>query len=117
MLLVDGTNVLRSVWPNMPQEEMVERAAAWAAERGHRAVLVFDALEGVRKLEDGTLVVGTGAKSADDWIAREASRLRAEGRPFLLVTSDRALRADAGQGADRVIGGGSFARALRSGNA
>jgi predicted RNA-binding protein with PIN domain len=114
VLLVDANNVLRSLWPNMPADELVERTRALAAEEGLRPVLVFDG--GVRReeLEDGTLVVGAGRESADAWIAREAERLRAEGRPFQLVTSDRALRADAGRGAKRVVGGGSFARRLRS---
>jgi predicted RNA-binding protein with PIN domain len=114
VLLVDANNVLRSLWPNMPVEELVERTRAWAAAEGLRAVLVFDGNVRGRELEDGTLVVGAGSESADSWIAREAERLRAERRPFQLVTSDRALRAEAGRGAERVIGGGSFARRLRS---
>ena len=114
VLLVDANNVLRSLWPNMPADELVERTRAWAAAEGLRAVLVFDGDVPARKLEDGTLVVGAGCESADAWIAREAERLRAEEHPFQLVTSDRALRADAGRGAERVVGGGSFARRLRS---
>jgi predicted RNA-binding protein with PIN domain len=114
VLLVDAENVRRSLWPNMPKRELVERTRAWAAARGLRAVLVFDAPGDERELEDGTLVVGAGGESADDWIAREAERLRAAGHPFHLVTSDRALRAEAGRGAERVVGGGSFARELQS---
>jgi hypothetical protein len=53
-------------------------------------------------------VVGTGAESADDWIAREAASLA----PYWLVTSDRELRVRAGGSAEQVIGGGSFAREL-----
>jgi hypothetical protein len=48
-------------------------------------------------------------------IARESGRLAGEGRPFWLVTSDRGLRARAAEGAERVIGGGSFAGGLLSG--
>jgi hypothetical protein len=48
-------------------------------------------------------------------IARESVRLAAEGRPFWLVTSDRGLRARAAEGAEHVIGGGSFAGDLLAG--
>jgi rRNA-processing protein FCF1 len=51
-----------------------------------------------------------GEESADDRIAREAAEL--EG-PYWLVTSDRGLRERAAARAERVIGGGSFARELR----
>ena len=53
-------------------------------------------------------VVGTGGEIADDWIAREAPS-RA---PYWLVTSDRELRERAAGTAERVIGGGCFARDL-----
>lgn len=55
-------------------------------------------------------MVWEGKEIADDRIAREASGL---GRPYWLVTSDRELRERAGRDAERVIGGGSFARLLR----
>jgi hypothetical protein len=57
--------------------------------------------------------VGTGRESADDWLTREAATLAKEGRPYWLVTSDRELRRRAGHQAEKVIGGGSFARELR----
>jgi predicted RNA-binding protein with PIN domain len=47
-------------------------------------------------------------ETADEWLIREASRFA----PYWLVTSDRELRELAGPGAERVIGGGSFAREL-----
>jgi hypothetical protein len=55
-------------------------------------------------------VVFEGAETADDRIAREAAEQEA---PYWLVTSDRGLRERAGAGAERVIGGGTFARELR----
>ncbi len=114
LVLVDAPNVRRSQWPNIPEDELVERCRAWAADNGHRAVIVFDGkapggLVGERELDDGCLLVGTGPESADDWIARTADSLR---EPFLLVTSDRGLRARV-RGAEDVIGGGRFARTLR----
>ena len=67
-------------------------------------LLVFD---GRAPLEAAD-VVGTAGESADDWIAREAARFA----PYWLVTSDRELRRRAGGGAERVLGGGSFAATL-----
>ena len=103
-LIVDARNVIRSRWPNMAALELVELARAWARRRGLELLLVFDGSAPVEAPD----VVGTGNESADDWIAREA----AAHAPYWLVTSDRALRARAGPGAARVLGGGSFARRL-----
>lgn len=47
-------------------------------------------------------------ETADEWLIREAARFA----PYWLVTSDRELRELAGPGAERVIGGGSFAKEL-----
>jgi hypothetical protein len=91
-VIVDAENVRRSVWPNIGRDELVELAEAWAEREGHRALVVFE-----------------GEETADDLIARWAAD--PEG-PYWLVTSDRELRARAGQGADRVIGGGALARTL-----
>jgi predicted RNA-binding protein with PIN domain len=116
-VFVDAQNVRRSVWPNIPEDRLAELACAWASASGRRAVVVFDGrapggLVGERELDDHCTLVGTGAETADDWLIRTAERYRAEGRPFWLVTSDRALRAAAAGGAERTIGGGSFAREL-----
>jgi hypothetical protein len=104
-VLIDARNVQRSLWPNIPDEKLVELAQRWADERGHRAVIVFDgsAPEGA---------IGSGKESADDWLTREAARLAEAGETFWLVTSDRELRERAGKSAARVIGGGRFAREL-----
>lgn len=68
----------------------------WAEREGVDAKVVFEGPDEI----------------ADDLIAREAAA--AEG-PYWLVTSDRGLRERAGPDAERVIGGGSFARELRGG--
>lgn len=82
----------------------MELVRAWATASGTAALLVFDG----RAPIDADDVVGTGAESADDWIARQALRFA----PYWLVTSDRELRSRAGGAAERVIGGGSFAAEL-----
>jgi predicted RNA-binding protein with PIN domain len=78
-------------------------------------VIVFDGRAPEGEYEDGTLVVGTGAESADDWIARYAAELAARSEPYSVVTSDRELRRRAGGAAERVLGGGTFAARLAEG--
>jgi predicted RNA-binding protein with PIN domain len=117
VVLVDARNVLRSRWPNIPEQELLDRCCAWAAGRGRRAVVVFDGrapggLVGERDVAAECVAVGTGGESADEWLIRAAAELEERGEPYWLVTSDRALRHAAGEAADRVIGGGSFVREL-----
>ncbi len=92
-VLVDAENVRRSLWPNMSGEELVERSTAWGEQEGHHVQVVWES-----------------AESADDQIARLVKELEP---PIWVVTSDRALRDRVRQHADRMIGGGSFARELR----
>ena len=92
-VIVDAENVRRSVWPNIAARQLVELVERWAEREGHRALVVFE-----------------GEDTADDAIARWAS---APDGPYWLVTSDRELRARAGDGAEQVIGGGAFARMLQ----
>jgi hypothetical protein len=92
-VLVDAENVRRSLWPNMPGEELVERSAAWGEQEGHEVQVVWE-----------------GSASGDDQIARLAKELEP---PVWVVTSDRGLRDRVSDRAERIIGGGSFARELR----
>jgi predicted RNA-binding protein with PIN domain len=117
IVLIDARNVLRSRWPNLPADELVERAARWARARAFRAVLVFDGqapggVVGERVAGDEIVSVGTGGESADDWIVARAAALASRGEPYWLVTSDRAVRDAAGDAAERTIGGGAFVAEL-----
>jgi predicted RNA-binding protein with PIN domain len=114
-VLVDARNVLRSQWPNIPEEEVVKLTCEWAERKGVRAVVVFDGRAPAAPGSNHCTVVGTAAESADEWLTRRSAELRADGQRFWLVTSDRALRDAAGAGAERTIGGGSFANELRPG--
>jgi YacP-like NYN domain len=112
-ILVDARNVLRSRWPNVPENELVERIQDWAGERGERAIVVFDGrapggLRGEHDHAPNVTLVGTGGEEADDWIVRRAAELAAAGEPYVLVSSDRAVRAAAGPAAENTIGGGGF---------
>jgi predicted RNA-binding protein with PIN domain len=107
IVLVDAPNVRRSLWPNLSPERLVELLARWAEAEGAEAIAVFDGT--APEAVPGVKVVGTDAESADDWITRRVAELS---EPYVLVTSDRELRERAGGNADRIIGGGAFAREL-----
>jgi predicted RNA-binding protein with PIN domain len=92
-VLVDAENVRRSLWPNIPKDELVDLCERWAEREGHRVVVVWE-----------------GAESADDRIAREVREVEP---PVWVVTSDRGLRERVEGYAERILGGGSFARELR----
>ena len=111
VVLVDARNVLRSRWPNIPERKLVELVERWAEREALDAVVVFDgpAPKGVSGRAE---VIGTGAESADDWIARAGAGYVSEGRPYWLVTSDRALREAVGRAEAREFGGGAFAGTL-----
>ena len=95
IVLVDGENVRRSLWPNMPRTELIERSQAWGERHGHEVDVVWE-----------------GTATADDEIARLAAELDGD---IWVVTSDRGLRERVSDHAAQVIGGGSFARELRAG--
>jgi predicted RNA-binding protein with PIN domain len=112
-VFVDAENVRRSLWPNLSADELLERCSAWAAANDASVVVVYDGaapggVVGEVEVDTLTRAVGTRGETADDWIARA---VRDAGR-HVLVTSDRGLRERAGGHAERVIGGGSFAREL-----
>ena len=92
-VLVDAENVRRSLWPNIPKDELSGLCAAWAKAEGHDVEVVWE-----------------GEESADDRIARTVKESEP---PVWVVTSDRELRARVEPYAERIIGGGSFARELR----
>jgi predicted RNA-binding protein with PIN domain len=92
-VLVDAENVRRSLWPNIPEGELVELCEAWADANGHQIVVVWE-----------------GGETADDRIAREVDQVEP---PVWVVTSDRELRERVSNRAERILGGGSFARDLR----
>jgi hypothetical protein len=102
-VVIDAENVRRSLWPNMPREELVRRARQWAGREGHELVIVFDG----EPPEDAPDLVGS--RNADDRIVELARSLD---DPWWLVSSDRELRERVGDAPVRVVGGGSFVRSI-----
>jgi hypothetical protein len=100
-VVVDAENVRRSAWPNVSKEELVRRARAWAAREDADLLVVFDG----SPIEDAPDLVGSGRLSADDVIAELPG-------PFVLVSSDRALRERVADKTERTVGGGSFLREI-----
>jgi hypothetical protein len=107
-VLVDAENVRRSAWPNTGPHELVRRCRSWAEREGVSLVVVFDGPPPETGSDD---VEGTLAAGADDRIVELADGMDG---PVWLVTSDRELRMRVGVHADRVIGGGSFLRQIRT---
>jgi YacP-like NYN domain len=110
LVVVDAWNVIRSRWPNFEPDRFLRLVLLWAERSGVEALVVFDG--GPPQAPDGVTVVGTGAASADDWIARHAEQH--EERPLWVVTSDRELRRRVEPYVERIIGGGSFAGELET---
>jgi hypothetical protein len=92
-VLVDAENVRRSLWPNLSPEDLTELSAAWGKAHSHEVVIVWE-----------------GNETADDRIAREVKELEP---PVWVVTSDRELRRRVEPYAERILGGGGFARGLQ----
>lgn len=113
LVVVDAWNVIRSRWPNFREERFLELVRRWAEREGAEAIVVFDgrSIE-TREVDECLRVVGTGAGSADDWIAAQAPRWAEQGRRLWVVTSDRELRRRVEPYAENTIGGGAFAGQL-----
>jgi hypothetical protein len=103
---------MRSRWPNIPEGRFVELTRAWAELEGALVVAVFDGRAPGER--EGITVVGTGAESADDLIARRTRELTQGGHRVWLVSSDRGLKERVAGHVERIIGGGSFAGRLEA---
>jgi hypothetical protein len=103
LVVVDAENVRRSRWPNISREELIDRAREWAAREGHELLIVFDGASP----EDAQDLVSS--PDADDAIVALAAELDG---PWWLVSSDRRLRERVRDAPARIVGGGSFVRAI-----
>jgi hypothetical protein len=103
LVVVDAENVRRSIWPNMPPDELIRRARDWASREGHELLMVFDG----RPPERAPDLVGS--HDADGKIVELA---RGFDGPWWLVSSDRGLRERLEDAPERIVGGGSFVRTI-----
>ena len=104
-LVVDGYNVTKTTWPELPLERQRERllggVASLAARTGVEATVVFDAADTGDAATRPLVAAPRGVRVrfspvgviADD-VIRELLHLEPPGRPVVVVTSDRALAAD-----------------------
>ena len=117
LVIVDARNVMRSRWPNIPEDRFLDLTRSWAEQEGADVVAVFDGRApgdrlGVHELDDRLTVVGTGKQSADDWIAGHAPELARDRGRLWLAAADREQRRRVEDAVERVVGGGSFAGRL-----
>jgi predicted RNA-binding protein with PIN domain len=119
-LVVDGYNVTKTAWPELPLERQRERLltglAPLAARSGAEVTVVFDAADtaerplvnrprGVRVLFSPVGVI------ADD-VIRDVVAAEPRGRPVVVVSSDRAVAVDVASSGARVAGAAALSRML-----
>ena len=122
-LVVDGYNVTKTSWPELPLERQRERllagVAGVAARTGVEVTVVFDAADAGDAAARPLLTAPRGVRVrfspvgviADD-VIRELLDLEPPGRPVVVVTSDRALAADVGRSGFRAVAAQTLSRLL-----
>lgn len=91
LVLVDGSNVRRSAWPNPSEGDVVAALDAWSAEAAgdDEVVIVFDGRPATASTERVEVVP---VRYADDEIVTRVRDAVAAGRNARVATSDRELR-------------------------
>lgn len=90
LVLVDGSNVRRSTWPNPTEGDLLAALEAWATDavEGEDVVIVFDGRPSVESTEHVDVVP---VRYADDEIVARVRAAVSEGRAVRVATSDREL--------------------------
>ena len=122
-LVVDGYNVTKTTWPDLPLERQRERllagVASLAARTGVETTVVFDAAETGSAATRPLVAPPRGVRVrfspvgviADD-VIRELLHLEPSGRPVVVVTSDRELATDVEQLGFRAVAAPTLPRLL-----
>jgi hypothetical protein len=108
LVLVDGSNVRRSTWPNPGEDDVVRALDAWSADSAphDEVVIVFD---GRPAAESTDRVEVVPVRYADDDIVARVREAAAAGRSVRVATSDRELRSRIeAEGGVVAWGGGRF---------
>jgi rRNA-processing protein FCF1 len=109
VLVVDAENVRRSIWPNVPLDELVELCARHAEREALDVVVALDGPPAQLAADQVPLLAEPG-RSADDLIVAHVAGL-APGTATV-ATSDRALRERLDAHLVSFVGGGAFVREL-----
>ncbi len=119
-MIVDGYNVTKTAWPDLPLEKQRDRLLAGiaplVARSGAEVTVVFDAAESrerpvVHKPRGVRVLFSREGVIADDLI-RELVGVEPRGRAVVVVTSDRAVATDVSKAGFRVVGAAALARLL-----
>jgi predicted RNA-binding protein with PIN domain len=125
-LVVDGYNVTKTTWPDLPLERQRERllagVAGLAARTGVESTVVFDAAETGDAATRPLVAAPRGVRVrfspvgviADD-VIRELLHLEPPGRPVVVVTSDRELATDVARLGFRAVAAPTLPRLLSRG--
>lgn len=108
LVLVDGSNVRRSTWPNPGENDVVAALDAWSVEAApeEEVVITFD---GRPRVPSTGRVEVVPVRYADDEIVTRVCEAVAAGRSVRVATSDRELRARVeAEGGVVAWGGGRF---------
>ena len=122
-LVVDGYNVTKTSWPELPLDRQRDRllagVASLAARTGVEVTVVFDAADtgeaGTRPLVSsprGVRVRFSPVGVIADDVIRELLRLEPQGRPVVVVTSDRELATDVDRLGFRAVAAATLPRLL-----
>lgn len=117
LVLIDGSNVRRSGWPNASEAELVAALHRWAVETLDAGTDVFVVFDGKGDVEPTQRVGVECVSYADDEIVTRARDHLQQGGEVRVATSDRELRDRLAQvGAQVAWGGGRFLRELGLGH-
>ncbi len=122
-LVVDGYNVTKTTWPELPLDRQRDRllagVASLAARTGVEVTVVFDAADtgeaGTRPLVSaprGVRVRFSPVGVIADDVIRELLHLEPPGRPVVVVTSDRELAGDVERLGFRALAAATLPRLL-----
>lgn len=119
-VVVDGYNVTKTMWPDLPLEQQRERLvrgmAPLAARSGCEVTVVFDAADTqerppVNRPRNVRVLFSPVGVIADD-VIRELVGVEPAGRPLTVVTSDRAVVGDVVRSGARAVSAAALAALL-----
>jgi predicted RNA-binding protein with PIN domain/phage shock protein A len=119
-LIVDGYNVTKNAWPDssleIQRDRLLSGMAPLAARTGAEVTVVFDAADKVErplvKRPRGVRVLYSPFGVIADDVIRQLVAAEPQGRPVVVVTSDRAVVRDIQRGGARAVSAAVLSRLL-----